>query len=211
MTATIHLDFYPFNYKDTVLIEDDLAVVGRRFNSKEPVHHLCGYCIFRKEEIPPSWWGDYNADGLQYLRVHGGITYASIEGDYVVFGFDCAHCYDDKNEKLKEPLYVLELARDMRHLISMYASRIHEYRGATFHHRVEILDEINHTSQIPGEEMGFGAILGMLGGFDDIVKGSSDEDAVYEERARQEEERRKQQEQNATMTQDEDDHAELGV
>lgn len=38
----------------------------------------CGYVALRTKDIPRSWHGDFNADGLQYLSIHGGITFCEL-------------------------------------------------------------------------------------------------------------------------------------
>jgi len=45
---------------------------------------------------------------LHYLDVHGGVTYASSEGDGWVIGFDCNHSHDLSQEewhRLNDGLY----------------------------------------------------------------------------------------------------------
>lgn len=66
----------------------------------------CGY-VAVKQDHP--WYGlDHQADALNDLDVHGGLTYSDCQGvgptqpyaDHIElwnswwFGFDCAHCYD---------------------------------------------------------------------------------------------------------------------
>jgi hypothetical protein len=148
--------FYPFNYEYKKLIENNKAVV-----SVEEMGHLCGYCALLKTSVPEAWWGHYGADGLQFLKIHGGITYCNVEGDYVVFGFDCAHAYDEQNPNLKDPAYVMELTKTMERLLNAYAARIDEWRKANFKTKCAIIDEINEGID---EEMGFGALIDVMSG-----------------------------------------------
>ena len=48
-------------------------------------------------KIPKGHWlfGIHHND-LEYIDVHGGITYSAAEGNYWVFGFDTCHLYDNK-------------------------------------------------------------------------------------------------------------------
>jgi hypothetical protein len=148
--------FYPFNCEDLQSIEDNKAVT-----LNVPIGNLCGYCALPKTSVPCEWWGNYNADGLQFLKIHGRITYCQVEGDYVVFGFDCGHAGDDHNPNLQSTEYVMGLARTMEHLIIAYITRIKEWRAADTKTRCAIIDQINEDIS---EEYGFGAILNLLGG-----------------------------------------------
>lgn len=55
------------------------------------LNNLCGYVEITK---------DNKLFGIDYmdidvpLSVHGGITWSALEGDFWVFGFDCAHPLD---------------------------------------------------------------------------------------------------------------------
>jgi hypothetical protein len=69
------MNFYPFNHEGVEVIKDNKAIL-RCHNS-----HFCGYVAFPFAQIPKKWWGNYNADALQYLSIHGGLTYAAIEND----------------------------------------------------------------------------------------------------------------------------------
>lgn len=78
------MNFYPFNWNvaergGRVVTRDNLAVLhaGTGYGRG----HLCGYVAFRTDEIPVEWHGDYHADGIQGLSVHGGITYCEVAGD----------------------------------------------------------------------------------------------------------------------------------
>jgi len=152
------LDFCPFNSNDIVLREDNLVVLRSIMN------HLCGYAAFSADVIPKEWHGNYNADALQYLNVHGGITYAEVPKEgWVVFGFDCAHVDDDKNPALQNPNYVMELTRQMRQQILDYAAVIEEWREADSKKRCEMMDKIRDAGEHK-EHFGFGAMIDLLCG-----------------------------------------------
>ena len=133
--------------------------------------HLCGYCSIPKNEIPGEWQGDYDADALQYLKIHGGITYCHVDGEMVVFGFDCAHAGDEGRLDLKDPKIVLEHAITMEKMIRAYAARIDEWRSASKEKRCEIIDEINKMST--ETDLGFGAMIDLLCGGEKITGGQS--------------------------------------
>lgn len=65
---------YPFQHEATVLVEGHLAVLV----NNQGAH--CGYTSIPADEVPREWHGNYDADGLQYLSIHGGITYCDVGG-----------------------------------------------------------------------------------------------------------------------------------
>lgn len=149
------------NQVGTIEIWRDNKMVVRyvmRFRS-----YLCGYVEFPKSQIPELWWDDFTAEGLKYLRVHGGITHVATDETTVVFGFDCAHAGDDDRPDLQNPEHVYRLVKDMETLISVYASRIQAWRAASPHDRMTIIDEINSFAQFR-EEFGTYAMLDMMRG-----------------------------------------------
>lgn len=149
-------DFYPFNHKNVRLIEGDLCVL-------QCGGHLCGYVAFPAADTPAEWAGNYHADALQYLSIHGGLTFGKQFGDWCVFGFDCGHYEDDQNPSLRDPGYVMDLAYQMRNQMVAYRERLPEWRAASRERRIEIVEEINKTARLP-TGWGFGAMIGMLGG-----------------------------------------------
>lgn len=68
-------DFYPYNHSALILRDGDLAVLSNSLG------RLCGYCAFTPDEIPMEWHGDYDVDALQYLSIHGGLTYCEVHGN----------------------------------------------------------------------------------------------------------------------------------
>lgn len=71
--------FYPYDYKGLIEANAECAVIrGDRAVPGYSGH--CGYCVFQRDEIPVEWHGNYSADGLGLLSVHGGITYCEVEG-----------------------------------------------------------------------------------------------------------------------------------
>ena len=59
--------------------------------------YYCGYCEFNHDEI-------LGQDIINAVDVHGGITYSRQAEDSkgYVYGFDCAHLYDEDNPLLKD-------------------------------------------------------------------------------------------------------------
>jgi len=72
-------NFYPFiDGKDyeLVLVNDNKAVIKMKTTYYRAPYN--GYVVFPTKDIPQDWWGDYNAGALQYLDIHGGITYCEV-------------------------------------------------------------------------------------------------------------------------------------
>jgi len=69
-------NFHPFNHSGVVRHDRNAVVV--RVDSYES--WLCGYIAVPAELVPESWHGNYDADALQYLNIHGGITYCEVAG-----------------------------------------------------------------------------------------------------------------------------------
>lgn len=69
-------NFYPFcrgeNYK-LVLVKGNKAVIKMETTYDRAPYN--GYVVFPAKEIPKDWWGNYNAGALQYLDIHGGISF----------------------------------------------------------------------------------------------------------------------------------------
>ena len=151
---------YPFNYKKGIIEIRENKVVLQH----STVGHFCGYVALKKSKLPRNWHGgDYDADALQYLQIHGGLTYCHAYDDYVVYGFDCAHAGDEANPKLKDINYIFELVDQMEQQILEYAKRHEEWRVARREDKMRIMDEIRKTAKLK-LELGFGALIGALGG-----------------------------------------------
>lgn len=70
---------YPFRHPG-VILRNSLKVVLTTDGYGFSAGHLCGYAAFPADQIPKEWHGNYHADGLQYLAIHGGITYCEVGG-----------------------------------------------------------------------------------------------------------------------------------
>lgn len=153
-------NYYPFTHAGLVAVDDDCAVRRVDLGTRS---HLCGYVALPLTSVPAEWHGNYDADALQYLAVHGGLTYAEKENDAAVFGFDCAHAGDDHDPELRDPVHVMALARQMKQQILAYAERIDEWRAANRERRTEITQEIIDSAARP-VDIGFGGMIDMLAG-----------------------------------------------
>lgn len=149
--------FYPFIYKGLVLEDKNRAVI------KTDMGHYCGYVVINKTKIPKKWNGDYDADALQYLNIHGGITYCEIEKNYVVFGLDCMHLDDDTNPKMKDPKYVMKLTEQMEQQILDYAKNYKKWKKYGKKRRIALIESIRKKGKIKSE-LGFGAMIGVISG-----------------------------------------------
>ena len=162
------MNFYPFNYeRGEVKTKDRLCVI--RVESSYKGGYFCGYVVFKNDEIPESWIGNYDASGLQYLNVHGGLTYAKQEGDWSVFGFDCAHAHDDEDVKLQDADYVMSLVEQMESQMKVLATKHRDFLKADKEGKIKILDEIREQGEIK-EQLGFGGLLQAFSGTKDLDK-----------------------------------------
>ena len=69
-------NFYPFTTKGdykVALLKENKVVIERGSHFMSAPYN--GYVAFPCNDIPKDWWGDYNAGALQYLDIHGGITF----------------------------------------------------------------------------------------------------------------------------------------
>lgn len=88
---------YPENYKDAVKVwQHD----GMQFSIlRAHLGHYCGYVRFEARPVAEEGYRGF----MNYVPVHGGITFANEDDDgSMVYGFDCAHCDDEKDEKLRD-------------------------------------------------------------------------------------------------------------
>ena len=150
-------NYYPFNSELLVIASGNIAVI------KSTLGHYCGYAAIKNTMIPKSWQGNYDADALQYLNIHGGITFCEKEGEWTVFGFDCAHAGDKNNHKLYDSDYIIRLSKSMRNQILSYARIIKKWRLADRDTKMTMVQKIIDKSEFKNE-LGFGALIGMLSG-----------------------------------------------
>lgn len=156
---TENLDYFPFNHEKAIrrgmLCLVPSPVAGNRH---------CGYTAFRSSWLPRAWRGNYNADALQYLAIHGGLTYACEESGWSVFGFDCTHSGDDEISELGDIDYVFRLTATMRQQIIAYRAVIKKWRKAKRKGRARLLDKVIQSAAEMTSTPSFGAMIGMLSG-----------------------------------------------
>jgi hypothetical protein len=129
--------------------------------------HWCGYVRFASRPLIEQ---DY--DGIaEYVPVHGGITWASDAGeDGMVYGFDCGHAGDDKDEKTRNMQWLMQECRNMAVGIFLAAQYEKRYLHAKTNKEKALvldqyhadLDENYHISFDLTDN--FGAMINMLGG-----------------------------------------------
>lgn len=95
-------NFYPFDYKKFLIVRGNKAVIKTESYpipeipglssgfSKSMKYfsegHYNGYVAIPKWKLPIQWWSNYNAEGLSYLSIHGGITYCHTESSNRILG-----------------------------------------------------------------------------------------------------------------------------
>jgi len=215
MNDTTKYNFYPFcggeRYK-IVKINDNKIVIKIKttpniVDYRAPYN---GYVAFPCKDIPKDWLGNYSAGALQYLDIHGGITFCEcylndiqknkeyiqktskeirkvkekdftkrfekqqeirlkanqelgeLENSYVVFGFDCAHVYDEENISLRNPDYVMKLVERMEWQLIDYAKIYEEWKEMSRQDQIKAIEKITNNENI--NELGFGAMIDLLAG-----------------------------------------------
>lgn len=164
-------NFYPFNRTDKGLtVRGDNVIL---FIDNSYQKHYCGYTRLDISECPEEWnkstWGDFPA-GVDFLVVHGGVTYWHIEDNkHLVVGFDCAHSGDNVNEKLKDPDYIFTLTEQMRSQLIELCKRWPDFIAANRQERIAIIEQIRESAQLPCE-YGLSALLSMMGGAEELGK-----------------------------------------
>ena len=108
-------------------------------------------------------------NGLQYLNIHGGLTFCKVFGNYTVFGFDCAHAGDENNPKLRDANYVMKLVEQMEQQILEYKKHYPKWLKYGRKRRLKLMDDINALAETKCE-FGFGAMIGLLGGATEFDK-----------------------------------------
>jgi hypothetical protein len=149
-------DFYPFSFVGAI-IDGDCCVITHSFG------HMCGYCALKNNDIPDEWVGNYNAPGLQYLAVHGGLTYGKCKEDETILGFDCAHAGDDKNPLLSDPNHVMKLTKQMESQLKQFAGMYDWWLSCGGSKRADVLDWLRGSADHEWER-GMGEMIDMLSG-----------------------------------------------
>ena len=99
--------------------------------SRNRLQALCGYVYLEKEDK----FYNVDYDSIQ-VSVHGGLTYANMEGDYWVIGFDCSHSGD------LSP-FLMDVQNTYRHSMGIYRDMKYVQRECEFLvDQLEILDPL---------------------------------------------------------------------
>lgn len=178
----MNFNFYHFNLEETekhklLLVDGNKAIVKICLIPEDKLNkfklttirpfHLCGYVAIQKNKIPVAWYNDYDADVLQFLNIHGGITFIEEKDECIIFGLDCAHAGDESDDKYIDENYVMKLVEQMEQQILLFAEYYWLYKLLKFLKlkklNKKLIQYICNQGEID-EELSFGAMLDMLGG-----------------------------------------------
>ncbi len=121
-----------------------------------------GYVAFPKRRAPLKARTFDDLGILDYIPVHGGVTYAVKDATACVYGFDTCHINSDSVPRTEKP-WIAWQCRVLYEGILKAAKIEKQYlRAQTNGVRAEILQPL--VDMIPEEEMGIGALLHIIGG-----------------------------------------------
>ncbi len=123
---------------------------------------LNGYVAFDKRHAPRVPAGDKNL--VQYIPVHGGITYAAKDHLAAVWGFDTMH-YLSENQPRTDPDWIRANCHVLYRGLLLCEMRWKEFRRAKRERKMEIVQEI--LDLVPEQsikDMGTMALLNTLMG-----------------------------------------------
>jgi hypothetical protein len=125
---------------------------------------LNGYVAFPKRAAPRLPPGTGNI--VQYIPVHGGVTWARKDSYMAVWGFDTMHVYSERQPRTDKDWIRANCWLLYRGLL-LAAKRWPEFRRASQRRRAEMVEELLDLvgEQPLMEKLGFEAMVGMfLGG-----------------------------------------------
>ena len=134
-------------------------------------HHMCGYVRFPKRPVREQGYEGI----LDYVPVHGGITYAEEDEDgSMVYGFDCAHAGDREGEEnwrlVSDPEWVKAEAERMALGIEVAAKYEERYLLAGANEdKAAVIDEYHAELEAAGVDrrpayQSMGMMLNLLSG-----------------------------------------------
>lgn len=131
------------------------------------VPHYCGYIRFQERPvIEPGYHGMLN-----YVPVHGGITYAEEdkEDGSMVYGFDCGHLDDEGRRELKDEEWLGEECYRMGQAIRIAAIYESRYLSDESNEvRAKVIEEYHSELEQRGINFNlqdnFGAMINVLRG-----------------------------------------------
>jgi hypothetical protein len=86
-----------------------LLLVKRDLYSEVIQPYYCGYVIFDGHPFPEDGYG-----GIMYAIPVHEITYGEYDGEYSIYGFDCAHIWDFDNPDTKNPEWLINQCKRMK-------------------------------------------------------------------------------------------------
>ena len=124
---------------------------------------LNGYVAFPKRHAPRLKMGSGNI--VQYIPVHGGITYMEKDSVAAVWGFDTQHLSSEK-EPIAEPEWVVANCWILYRGLKLAAKLWPEFRRAGNMRRAELAQQLLDLveEQPLGDKLGFEAMLSVLTG-----------------------------------------------
>ena len=124
---------------------------------------LNGYVAYPKRHAPRLPKGDCNI--VQYIPVHGGITWACKDSYMAVWGFDTMHCNSAEQPRADQD-WIRANCWVLYRGLMLAEKRWPEFRRASRSRRAEIADELLALieEQPLLEKLGFNAMINMLFG-----------------------------------------------
>ena len=144
----------------------DFSIVRCEGSVYAPRGWYCGYCRFpERPTIEQGYSGILN-----YVPVHGGITYSAQDDDgTMVYGFDCAHAGDEHRDELFDLDRLSAECEQMAFAIEKAAEVERAYvTAATDEQKAVIIDDYHSVLESEGIVFkltdNFGAMLNVLAG-----------------------------------------------
>jgi hypothetical protein len=149
--------------KEFLRLRDDMAATKFAVSICDP-DALNGYVAFPKRQAPrlPRTTGNI----VQYIPVHGGVTWARKDSFMAVWGFDTMHAYSERQPRTDQDWIRANCWVLYRGLL-LAAKLWPEFRRASQRRRAELAQELLDLvgEQPLTEKLGFEAMVGMfLGG-----------------------------------------------
>ena len=153
--------------KRTTAVVREWSKDGIRFCiAKAGLGHYCGYCTFPHRPVREHGYNGF----MEYVPVHGHITYAAVEQTGTTYGFDCAHAGDDEDPNCQDEQWVKVECERMAEAIKLAVVYEPAYLEAgTNEEKAAIIDAYHEQLREHGIEFcltdNFGALINVLGGY----------------------------------------------
>ena len=127
---------------------------------------LNGYVAFDKRHAPRV--GDGTGNIVQYIPVHGGVTYAEKDSYAAVWGFDTMHCRSEE-EPRTDPAWILANCYVLYRGLKLGAELWPEFRRANCARRAELAQQLidlneEQSGQPLHQRLGFEALINLMTG-----------------------------------------------